>query len=158
MRGPEYDVTSKPLDHEVVRISGGGRKHGKEAIGGGMFPRSSHRTLPEYKARSGISTSSICQCSTPAMVAMESRLEEQRRLLDEKLEERLAEERRLADQRMQQYFAMFAAYCTQNGMPAMQMPDIASPPMHQSGHGSNNDGSSHAPGPNANDHGGSPNL
>ena len=103
------------------------------------------------------------------MVAMESRLEEQRRLLDEKLEERLAEERRpadekraeerrLADERMQQYFAMFAAYCTHNGMPAMQMPDIASPPMYQSGHGSNNDGCSHASGPNANDHGGSPNL
>jgi len=34
-------------------------------------PRSSRRTLPEYKARSGISTSSICQRSTPAMVAME---------------------------------------------------------------------------------------
>uniref|UniRef100_A0A8R7TUU8 Uncharacterized protein n=2 Tax=Triticum urartu TaxID=4572 RepID=A0A8R7TUU8_TRIUA len=72
MRGPEYDVTLEPLDHEVVMISGGGRKHGKEATGGGMFPRSSRRTLPEYKARSGISTSSICQRSTPAMVAMES--------------------------------------------------------------------------------------
>ncbi|KAM3332288.1 hypothetical protein ACQJBY_027849 [Aegilops geniculata] len=37
MRGPEYDVTSEPLDHEVVMVSGGGRKHGKEAIGGGIF-------------------------------------------------------------------------------------------------------------------------
>ena len=58
-KGPEYDVTSEPLDHELVMISGEGRKHGAEAIGHGMFPRSSRRTLPEIKARQTSSSSSI---------------------------------------------------------------------------------------------------
>ncbi|KAE8776802.1 hypothetical protein D1007_50490 [Hordeum vulgare] len=97
MKGIEYDVTYEPLDHKLVMIAGGGRKHGTEAIGGGMFPNSSHRTLPEYKAWLGIPKSSICQRKTPAMVDIESRLEEERRLADERLEARLAEERRHAD-------------------------------------------------------------
>lgn len=71
LRGPEYDVTSEPLEHELVMISGGGRKHGKEAIGSGMFPRSSHRTLPKYKAQQTSSSSSVRKRSTPAMVEME---------------------------------------------------------------------------------------
>ncbi|KAM3389981.1 hypothetical protein ACQJBY_011875 [Aegilops geniculata] len=159
LKGPEYDVTTEPLDHALVMISGEGRKHGKEAIARGMFPSSSRSSLPEYKARLGISKSSTCKRSTPAMVEMEARLAELRRVA---AEER-AEERRLADERTQQAvqqavlaqtsqcFAMFAAYCTQNGMPAMTMP-------HQSGHGSNADGSSHARGPSDNNLGGSPNV
>jgi hypothetical protein len=71
MKGLEYDVTSEPLDHELVMISGEGRKHGTKAIGHGMFPRSSCRTLPEIKARQTSSSSSIRKCSTPAMVEME---------------------------------------------------------------------------------------
>ncbi|XBH83541.1 hypothetical protein VPH35_071924 [Triticum aestivum] len=169
LKGPEYDVTTEPLDHALVMISREGRKHGKEAIAGGMFPSSSRMSLPEYKARLRISKSSTYKCSTPAMVEMEARLAEERRVAaEERAEERQvaveerAEERRLADERMQQAvqkavlaqtsqcFAMFAAYCTQNGMPAMQMP--------QSGHGSNADGSSHARGPSDNNLGGSPNV
>uniref|UniRef100_A0A8I6YP19 Uncharacterized protein n=1 Tax=Hordeum vulgare subsp. vulgare TaxID=112509 RepID=A0A8I6YP19_HORVV len=78
MKGLEYDVTSEPLDHMLVMITGGGRKHGTEAIAGGMFPNSSLRTLPEYKARLGIPKSSICQCKTLAVVEIESQLEEER--------------------------------------------------------------------------------
>ncbi|KAM3328796.1 hypothetical protein ACQJBY_026115 [Aegilops geniculata] len=134
LKGPEYDVTTEPLDHALVMISGEGRKHGKEAIAGGMFPSSSRSSLPKYKARLGISKSSTCKRSTPAMVEMEARLAELRRVA---AEER-AEERRLVDERTQQAmqqavqqavlaqtsecFAMFATYCTQNGMPAMPMP------------------------------------
>lgn len=51
LKGPEYDVTTEPLDHALVMISGEGKKHGKEAIAGGMFPSSSRSSLPEYKAR-----------------------------------------------------------------------------------------------------------
>ncbi|KAM3276325.1 hypothetical protein ACQJBY_044615 [Aegilops geniculata] len=51
LKGPEYDVTTEPLDHALVMISGEGRKHGKEAIAGGMFPSSPRSSLPEYKAR-----------------------------------------------------------------------------------------------------------
>ncbi|XP_044337872.1 uncharacterized protein [Triticum aestivum] len=98
LKGPEYDVTTEPLDHALVMISGEGRKHGKEAIAGGMFPSSSRSSLPEYKARLGISKSSTCKRSTPAMVEMEARLAELRRVA---AEER-AEERRLADERTQQ--------------------------------------------------------
>ncbi|XBI31920.1 hypothetical protein VPH35_055438 [Triticum aestivum] len=138
LKGPEYDVTTEPLDHALVMISGEGRKHGKEAIAGGMFPSSSRSSLLEYKARLRISKSSTHKRSTPAMVEMEARLAEERRVaVEERAEERRvaaeerAEERRLADERMQQAvqqavlaqtsqcFAMFAAYCTQNGMPAM---------------------------------------
>ncbi|KAE8789108.1 hypothetical protein D1007_36797 [Hordeum vulgare] len=32
LRGPDYDVASKPLDHELVMIPGKEKKHGKEAI------------------------------------------------------------------------------------------------------------------------------
>ena len=71
LRGPDYDVTSEPLDHELVMIAGEGRKHGKEAIGEGMFPRSSTRTLPEYKARLGLPKSFVCQRATPARAEME---------------------------------------------------------------------------------------
>ena len=126
LKGPEYDVTTEPLDHVLIMISGEGRKHGKEAIAGGMFPSSSRTSLPEYKARLGISKSSTCKRSTPAMVEMEvfytspsiyvcflltvglkmrlpchilqARLAELRRVA---AEER-AEERRLADERTQQ--------------------------------------------------------
>ncbi|KAE8779039.1 hypothetical protein D1007_47963 [Hordeum vulgare] len=130
MKGLEYDVTSEPLDHKLVMIAGGGRKHDTEAIGGGMFPNSSRRTLPEYIARLGMPKSSICQCKTPAMVEINSRLEEERRLSDERLEARLMEERRQPNASMQealagqtsQYFKMFQAYCSHNGMPAMGMP------------------------------------
>ncbi|XBI00953.1 hypothetical protein VPH35_129847 [Triticum aestivum] len=71
LKGPEYDVTTEPLDHALVMISGEGKKHGKEAIAGGMFPSSSRSSLPEYKARLGISKSSTYKRSTPAMVEME---------------------------------------------------------------------------------------
>jgi hypothetical protein len=71
LKGPEYDVTTEPLDHMLVMISGGGRKNGKEAIAGGMFPRSSCLSLPEYKARLGISNTTTCKRSTPVMVEME---------------------------------------------------------------------------------------
>lgn len=59
-------------------------------------------------------------------------------------ERRLAAERSAKDRR--QYFEMFAVRCTQNGMsaPPLQMPAFTP---HQSGHDSNNDGSSHAAGP-----------
>ena len=126
LKGPEYDVTTEPLDHALVMISGEGRKHGKEAIAGGMFPSSSHSSLPEYKARLRISKSSTYKRLTPAMVEMEvfytspsiyvcflltvglkmrlpchilqARLAEERRVA---AEERV-EERRLADERTQQ--------------------------------------------------------
>ncbi|KAE8769281.1 hypothetical protein D1007_59155 [Hordeum vulgare] len=39
LRGADYDVASEPLDHELVMIAGEGKKHGKEAIAGDMFPR-----------------------------------------------------------------------------------------------------------------------
>lgn len=115
LKGPEYDVTTEPLDHALVMISGEGRKHGKEAIAGGMFPSSSRSSLPEYKARLGISKSSTCKRSTLAMVEMEVFYTSpsiyvcflltvglKMRLPCHILQARLAEERRLADERTQQ--------------------------------------------------------
>jgi predicted SPOUT superfamily RNA methylase MTH1 len=71
LRGPDYDVASEPLDHELVMIAGEGKKHGKEAIAGDMFPRSSTRTLAEHKARLGLPKSFVCERATPARAEME---------------------------------------------------------------------------------------
>uniref|UniRef100_A0A8R7JWI5 Uncharacterized protein n=1 Tax=Triticum urartu TaxID=4572 RepID=A0A8R7JWI5_TRIUA len=91
----------------------------------------SRNSLPKYKAQLGISKSSTFKRSTPAMVEMEARLAEVRRVAaEERAEERrlaAEERRRLADERTKQAvlaqtsqcFVMFAAYCSQNGMPTM---------------------------------------
>ncbi|KAE8775130.1 hypothetical protein D1007_52407 [Hordeum vulgare] len=118
LRGPNYDVASEPLDHELVMIAGEGNKHGKEAIPGDMFPRSTTRTLAEHKALLGLPKPFVCERVTPARAEMECLLEEKliverRRAAVERAAERAedrrltaedramerAEERRLADER-----------------------------------------------------------
>ncbi|KAI5016138.1 hypothetical protein ZWY2020_005989 [Hordeum vulgare] len=71
-RGTDYDVASEPLDHELVMIAREGKKHGKEAIAGDMFPRSSTRTLADHKARLGLPKSFVCEHATPARAEMEA--------------------------------------------------------------------------------------
>lgn len=110
-------MASEPLDHELVMIAGEGKKHGKEAIAGDMFPRSSTRTLAEHKARLGLPKSFVCERATPCLLVekfiVERRLAaaeraEERRLATEDWAAERTEERRLVDERTQQ------AYCIQN--------------------------------------------
>ena len=55
--GQDYDPRGKPIDPELVMISGGGRRHGFMAIGDKLIRCPS--TLPEIKVRQTSSSSSI---------------------------------------------------------------------------------------------------
>jgi hypothetical protein len=52
VHGPDYDLTTKDLDGEVVMRVGGGKKHGRYWIADGAIDSSSTPTLSQIRARS----------------------------------------------------------------------------------------------------------
>ena len=52
VHGPDWDPSSQPLDGEVIRRLGGGKKHGHYYIGDGLVDTASTPTLSQIRARS----------------------------------------------------------------------------------------------------------
>jgi len=67
--GQDYTPVGKPIDPELVMISGGGRRHGAMAIGDKLIR--CNRTLPEIKARQTSSSPAIRTRARPVDLAIE---------------------------------------------------------------------------------------
>ena len=67
--GQAYDPRGKPIDPELVMISGGGRRHGAMAIADKLIR--CPRTLPEIKARQTSSSPAIRTRARPVDLAIE---------------------------------------------------------------------------------------
>ena len=67
--GEDYDPRGKPIDPELVMISGGGRRHGAMAIGDRLIR--CPLTLPQIKARQTSSAPAIRTRPRPVDLAIE---------------------------------------------------------------------------------------
>ena len=67
--GQDYTPVGKPIDPELVMISGGGRRHGAMAIGDKLIW--CNRTLPEIKARQTSSSPAIRTRARPVDLSIE---------------------------------------------------------------------------------------
>src|SRR3954465_5296358 len=65
----DYTPVGKPIDPELVMISGGGRRHGAMAIRDKLIR--CNKTLPEIKARQTSSSPAIRTRSRPVDLAIE---------------------------------------------------------------------------------------
>ena len=63
--GPEADPSSRDLDPEIVMVSGGGKKHGRPALGASAFPVRTE-SLSSIRARSTSSSPQIQTRDEPA--------------------------------------------------------------------------------------------
>jgi len=67
--GEDYDPRGKPIDPELVMISGGGRRHGAMAIGDRLIR--CPLTLPQIKARQTSSAPAVRTRAWPVDLAIE---------------------------------------------------------------------------------------
>ena len=67
--GEDYDPRGKPIDPELVMISGGGRRHDAMAIGDRLIR--CPLTLPQIKARQTSSTPTVRTRARPVDLAIE---------------------------------------------------------------------------------------
>ena len=72
--GEDYDPRGKPIDPELVMISGGGRRHGAMAIGDRLIR--CPLTLPQIKARQTSSAPAVRTRARPVDLAIEVSLKD----------------------------------------------------------------------------------
>ncbi|CAN6343903.1 unnamed protein product, partial [Urochloa humidicola] len=95
--GPDWDPAANPLDGEIIMRMGGGKQHGRYALGDSTLDTASTPTLSQIRARSA--NPDIRQRPTAAqsaMQALQAQLEEERKRREE-LEARLEAQRQLAE-------------------------------------------------------------
>jgi len=72
VNGPDFDLSTEPIDAEVVMRVGGGKKHGRYWIGDSLIDTASTPTLAQIRARSTSSSPVIRPRQSTTEIQMEA--------------------------------------------------------------------------------------